>query len=68
MPTHAGDKAEATGTFACQRCGETVRVTKGERIPSCPECGGSSYGQSSPDEEATPGRHDSPPDLKPHKP
>ena len=47
MPTHAGDKAEETGTFTCKQCGETVRVHKGEKVPSCPNCGHNAFGPRS---------------------
>jgi DNA-directed RNA polymerase subunit RPC12/RpoP len=39
MSAHAGERAEATGTFVCQVCGETVRIHQGEKIPTCPSCG-----------------------------
>ncbi len=53
---HAGDKAADTGTFVCGRCGETVRVHKGEKIPSCPNCGHETYGRrpEPPDEPPSP--------------
>jgi Zn finger protein HypA/HybF involved in hydrogenase expression len=43
MAAHAGERAEKTGTFHCDSCGETVRVSKGDKIPKCPSCSGSSY-------------------------
>ncbi len=36
MAAHAGERAEKTGTFHCAKCSETVRVSKGEEIPKCP--------------------------------
>ena len=45
MAAHAGERAEKTGTFHCDNCGETVRASKGDKIPKCPSCGGSSYGR-----------------------
>ena len=34
MAAHAGERAEKTGTFDCYNCGETVRVSTGDKIPS----------------------------------
>jgi predicted nucleic acid-binding Zn-ribbon protein len=64
VPTHSGDKAEETATFTCLRCGEAVRITKGERVPSCSNCGSSSFQR---DEEAddAPGRDTGQEALKP---
>lgn len=44
MAAKAGERAERTGTFHCEKCGNTVRAEKGERIPACPKCGNTTYG------------------------
>jgi hypothetical protein len=36
MAAHAGEPAWKTGTFICQSCGDTVRVSRGAKIPECP--------------------------------
>ena len=43
MPAQAGEKAQETGDFRCQRCQEQTDVTKGRRIPKCPHCGSDTY-------------------------
>jgi hypothetical protein len=36
MAAHAGETARETGDFHCQSCNAVVRVTKGKKIPECP--------------------------------
>jgi hypothetical protein len=36
MAAHAGERAQKTGDFHCAKCSETVHVTKGDKIPKCP--------------------------------
>lgn len=36
MAAHAGETARETGDFHCHSCNEVVHVTKGKRIPECP--------------------------------
>jgi Zn finger protein HypA/HybF involved in hydrogenase expression len=43
MAAKAGERAEKTGTFHCERCNNKVRVQEGERIPKCAKCGSTSY-------------------------
>jgi hypothetical protein len=43
MAAPAGERAEKAGAFYCDNSGETVRVSKGDRIPNCTSCGGNSY-------------------------
>ena len=41
---HAGEKAEKTGDFRCEKCRRTTHVEAGETIPKCPHCGNDSDG------------------------
>lgn len=43
MAANAGEKAWETGDFRCQNCHEKVHVTKGHKIPKCPNCGNETY-------------------------
>jgi hypothetical protein len=43
MTAKAGERAQETGDFYCDSCGEKVHVTKGDKIPKCPN-GHSNYG------------------------
>lgn len=43
MTAKAGEKAEATGDFRCEKCHEKVHVTVGRPIPRCPNCGNDAY-------------------------
>ena len=36
MTAKAGERAQKTGDFYCDSCGEKVHVTKGDKIPKCP--------------------------------
>ena len=36
MAAKAGERAEKTGDFYCASCDEKVHVTKGDKIPECP--------------------------------
>lgn len=36
MAAHAGETAQETGDFHCQSCNAVVHVTKGKKIPECP--------------------------------
>jgi hypothetical protein len=36
MAAKAGERAQKTGDFHCATCGEKVHVTKGDKIPKCP--------------------------------
>jgi hypothetical protein len=36
MVAKTGERAEQTGNFHCATCGAKVHVSKGERIPECP--------------------------------
>jgi hypothetical protein len=36
MAAHAGETARETGDFHCQSCNAVVHVTKGKKIPECP--------------------------------
>jgi hypothetical protein len=36
MSAHAGETAQETGDFHCQSCNAVVHVTKGHKIPECP--------------------------------
>lgn len=47
MVAKAGERAEKTGTFHCARCNETVRVSEGDEIPRCPNCGSTSFDERS---------------------
>jgi DNA-directed RNA polymerase subunit RPC12/RpoP len=39
MSTEAGERSTHTGAYICENCGEAVRITEGEKIPTCPACG-----------------------------
>jgi hypothetical protein len=43
MAARAGERAQKTGTFHCERCNNKVRVKKGGKIPKCPHCGNATY-------------------------
>ena len=43
MAAKAGERAEETGDFRCERCRQQTHVTKGHQIPVCPNCGNSTY-------------------------
>ncbi|HKH55255.1 MAG TPA: hypothetical protein VKA58_07355 [Propionibacteriaceae bacterium] len=36
MVAKAGERAEKTGDFYCESCDAKVHVTKGDKIPKCP--------------------------------
>jgi len=36
MTAKAGERAQKTGDFYCATCGKKVHVTKGDKIPKCP--------------------------------
>jgi Zinc-ribbon containing domain len=37
VAAQAGERAQETGDFHCTKCHAKVHVTKGERIPRCPQ-------------------------------
>jgi hypothetical protein len=39
MSAKAGETARETGDFRCAKCHHQVHVTKGKKIPKCPNCG-----------------------------
>jgi hypothetical protein len=43
MVAKAGERAQKTGDFYCESCDEKVHVTKGDKIPKCPN-GHSQFG------------------------
>ncbi len=43
MAAKAGEEARQTGDFRCERCHERVHVTRGHKIPRCPNCGNDTY-------------------------
>ncbi|WP_456716371.1 zinc ribbon-containing protein [Bradyrhizobium sp. USDA 4353] len=43
MAAHAGETAEQTGDFRCERCHQTTHVTKGHKIPKCSHCGHATF-------------------------
>jgi len=45
MSAHAGEDTTEGGEFRCDRCHQTVRVNKGEKIPTCPGCGNSTFNE-----------------------
>jgi LSD1 subclass zinc finger protein len=45
MAAKAGEKAQRTGDFRCEKCRTKVHVTQGARIPRCPNCGNDTYGE-----------------------
>ncbi|MBR7956751.1 alpha helical protein [Burkholderia cenocepacia] len=45
MTAHAGEKAEKTGDFRCEKCRRSTRVQAGHPIPKCPHCGNGTYGE-----------------------
>jgi ribosomal protein L37AE/L43A len=45
MSAKAGESAQKTGDFKCEKCGEKVHVTQGKEIPKCPKCGNDTYGE-----------------------
>lgn len=43
MSAKAGEKAQKTGDFHCEKCHHKVHVTAGKTIPKCPNCGNDRY-------------------------
>lgn len=43
MAAKAGETARETGDFPCSNCHEQVHVSKGDKIPKCPNCGNDSF-------------------------
>jgi ribosomal protein L37AE/L43A len=39
MTAQAGEKAQKTGDFRCEKCHRKVHVKAGDPIPKCPHCG-----------------------------
>jgi hypothetical protein len=37
MAVQAGERVRESGDFYCTKCNARVHVTKGERIPRCPQ-------------------------------
>ncbi|HZS82278.1 MAG TPA: hypothetical protein VFA50_05375 [Stellaceae bacterium] len=44
MTAESGEAASETGDFRCARCHHQVHVTKGHKIPKCPNCGNDTFG------------------------
>ena len=45
MAAKAGEEAQKTGDFICDKCEGKVHVKKGDKIPKCPECGNKSFSE-----------------------
>jgi hypothetical protein len=45
MAAHAGETAQKTGVFKCEKCHQSTRVEAGEKIPECPHCGNDTFGE-----------------------
>jgi Zn finger protein HypA/HybF involved in hydrogenase expression len=43
MTVRAGENAQETGDFRCAKCHEKTHVTRGKKIPRCPNCGNDEY-------------------------
>ena len=43
MAAKAGERAWETGDFRCAKCHQQVHVTKGDKIPKCPNCGNDTF-------------------------
>lgn len=43
MSAKAGETANKTGDFRCEKCHEKTHVTGGDTIPKCPNCGNDTY-------------------------
>lgn len=43
MAANAGERAQETGDFRCEKCHQKVHVTKGDKIPTCPNCGNDTF-------------------------
>jgi Zn finger protein HypA/HybF involved in hydrogenase expression len=43
MAAQAGEKAEKTGDFRCEKCHQKVHVQSGHKIPKCPNCGNDTF-------------------------
>jgi ribosomal protein L37AE/L43A len=43
MSAKAGEHAQKTGDFRCEKCHHTVHVGEGKKIPKCPHCGNDTY-------------------------
>jgi hypothetical protein len=43
MTFQSGERAEYSGDYVCDLCGEQVFVTRGDSIPRCPNCGNFTY-------------------------
>ncbi len=43
MSAKTGETAQETGDFVCSKCRNKVHVTRGKKIPKCPQCGGATF-------------------------
>jgi len=43
MAAKAGENAERTGDFRCDRCHQRTHVRQGQAVPKCPNCGNDTY-------------------------
>jgi ribosomal protein L37AE/L43A len=43
MTAQAGEQAQRTGDFRCDKCHQKVHVKSGDKIPKCPHCGNNAY-------------------------
>jgi hypothetical protein len=43
MAAKAGERAQRTGEFRCEKYHERTHVTQGKEIPKCPNCGNDTF-------------------------
>lgn len=43
MTAKAGEAAQKTGDFRCEKCHQKTHVKAGDKIPKCPNCGNDTY-------------------------
>lgn len=45
MSARAGESARKTGDFKCDKCGNSMHVTQGDKIPACSKCGNDTFSE-----------------------
>ena len=62
MSEKTGEIARETTTYRCENCNSHLRLSRGDLIPKCPNCGSGTFDISNPRFE----KHDG--SLAPHEP
>lgn len=51
MNIRAGERIENERDIKCSRCGRTLHVNTGQRVPNCHNCGGIDFRESGGEDE-----------------